>query len=126
MVRNDALWPNDLLDRFAWIGRNLASHYILILARTNHRLGQINRISDDRHERHPIRMPDEMLRYCRAIAARNSVAANPAFFQVRCVDRQNVAFPFPRRKPLCCVKSEVRRMWTTIHPDRALCSPCEM
>ena len=62
----------------------------------------------------------------RAIAARQPVAADPAFFQMRGGDGQNVAFPFPGGEALRGVQRVLGRMRTAIHPDGALRAPREM
>src|SRR5262249_10236988 len=61
-----------------------------------------------------------------AITSRDSVAPDPSFFQMRCIDGQNVAFPLSRGKSLGGVERIFRRMRTAIHPDSAFRSPCEM
>src|SRR5262245_3429091 len=86
IVKYDTLRSNNFVDRFAWIWTDLAANYILILARTHHRFGQVNRIRNDCHERHAVFVTDEMFDDGNSIAARNTVTANPAFFQMRRVD----------------------------------------
>ena len=117
MMWNHALRPNDLFHRLAGIRRDLAADEIFVFPAAHHWLGEINRIRDHRHEGQAIRMTDEMLDDGGAVAPRNAVAANPAFFEVRRVDRQDVAFPLPGRKPHPRVWRRVRGMRASIHPD---------
>jgi hypothetical protein len=86
VVGYDTLWPNNFVYRFAWIWANLAADCIFVLTRTHHRFSQVNRIRNDGHERHTVFVTDEMFDDGRSIAARNTVTANPTFFQMRRVD----------------------------------------
>ena len=123
---NHALRPNDLFHRLAGIRRDLAADEIFVFPAAHHWLGEINRIRYHRHEGQAIRMTDEMLDDGGAVAPRNAVAANPAFFEVRRVDRQNVAVPFAGREAHRRVQCVVRRVRTAIHPDRSLGAPGEV
>src|SRR2546425_1520574 len=84
-----------------------------------HRLGEINRICRYGKMREPVPVPDEMLDDSSFVTLKRAIRPLPAAFDVRCVDGQDVAFEFSRRKSRPGVLRIRRRMWTSIHPDRS-------
>src|SRR5438094_10350889 len=87
MVRYDAFRPQDFVYRFAWIWANLAADHVFVLARADHRFGQIDGIGNHRHECQSVGVPDEMLDHAGTLTSWNAIAADPAFLEMGCVDR---------------------------------------
>ena len=67
-----------------------------------------------------VAMPEQMFGDGGILTARDSIAPDPAFLQMRGGDGQNVAIPLSGGKSLPGVRGFSRRMRTAIHPDGSL------
>src|SRR5258708_39737583 len=83
MMRNSPLGPHDFNYALARVRRDLSAHGEHIIARANEGFGQIRWIVNKRGPGQPFSMADEVFGDYGAVAARHSIAADPAFFQVR-------------------------------------------
>jgi hypothetical protein len=82
-------------------------------------LGKIDGILDDGNDGQEIAMADEEFGQRGLIAAREPVATNPAFFQVRSGDLELVAFPFSSGKTIPGLRGPGRGLGAVVHVDGA-------
>ncbi len=84
------------------------------------RLGEIDRIGDDRHVCQVIAVTNEELDERRLIAFWQAVAAKPALFEMRGLYLERLPDEASRREPHPGVRRPARRMRTSVHPDGAV------
>src|SRR5579863_79313 len=87
MVRNDVLSTRGLLHAFARIRIDLTTKTEGKVSGSNHCLGEIRGVLDDRNPGQVVAVPDKVLRDRCPVAAGHAVATDPSFLQVRRVDR---------------------------------------
>jgi hypothetical protein len=88
--------------------------------RAEERFGEVDGVVDDADQRERVAVADPVLGECCAVAAGDAVAADPADFEVRGGDYENVALPFARRETLPGMWRVGAGMWPSVHPDSAL------
>ena len=82
-MRNHASWTIDFGDHAARIRRHLLVHVQLVIGRADERLGEIHRVGHDRRDREEVAVTDPVLGERRLVAARQAVAPQVAFLEVR-------------------------------------------
>src|SRR5207247_10584558 len=81
---------------------------------------EIDRVRQYRHVRNAVSVPDKMFHQRRLIALRYTVGTEPGAFQMRCVNREYVAFVPARGKSQPGMFRVSGRVWQPVHPYRPL------
>ena len=122
-TRDLAFLAIDFLNHPARIRRHLLAQIELVVRRAHERLGEIHRVGDDRHHRQDVAIADPVLGERRLVAARQSVAPQIPFLQMRDGDGEHVAVPLRGRESGPRVQRVCRRMRTAIEIDRTVHRP---
>ena len=120
MIRHGSSWTRHFDYRFARIGSDLLVGVVKKIGGADERLGQVVRIVDDHHHGQMVAVPEQMFGSGGVLAARDPIAADPAFLEMRGGDGQHVAVPFAGRESLPGVGGVGGRMRTAIHPNGSL------
>ena len=120
MIRHDADGAIDFFDRLAGIRIDLLVRGGDEVSGAYERLFEVGGIVNHDGDGEVIAVAHDVRADGGVGAARDAVAANPAFFQMIGDDGQRVAFPFAGGETLPGVASVVGRVGAAVHPDGLL------